>query len=35
MEHDGLAAKVGSENFCKHIDEALERAKTLIGTTEQ
>ncbi len=31
MEHDGLAAKVGSENFCKHIDAALERAKQIIG----
>ncbi len=27
MEKSGFAAKVGSENFCAHIDEALERAK--------
>lgn len=27
MEKSGFAAKVGAENFCAHIDEALERAK--------
>ena len=27
MEKDGFVEKVGSENFCKHIDDALERAK--------
>lgn len=27
MEKSGFAAKVGSENFCAHIDEALERAR--------
>ncbi len=27
MEKSGFAAKVGEENFCAHIDEALERAK--------
>ncbi len=30
MEHDGLATKVGAENFCKHIDAALERAKEIV-----
>lgn len=29
MEKDGFIAKVGEENFCKHIDEALERAAGL------
>lgn len=29
MEKSGFAAKVGKENFCAHIDEALERAKQL------
>lgn len=27
MEKSGFAEKVGEENFCAHIDEALERAK--------
>ena len=34
MEHDGLAAKVGAENFCKHIDAALERAKEVLGKND-
>ena len=29
MEKSGFAKKVGEENFCVHIDEALERAKQL------
>ncbi|MDE7206891.1 MAG: sodium-independent anion transporter, partial [Lachnospiraceae bacterium] len=29
MEKSGFAAKVGEDNFCAHIDEALERAKQL------
>jgi len=28
MEKDGFIEKVGADNFCKHIDDALERAKT-------
>lgn len=30
MVHGGFAARVGEENFCAHLDEALERAKELI-----
>jgi SulP family sulfate permease len=26
MEKDGFIEKVGAENFCRHIDDALERA---------
>jgi len=29
MEKDGFVEKVGSENFCAHIDEALERAASI------
>ncbi len=29
MEKDGFISKVGEENFCRHIDEALERASKL------
>ena len=29
MDKDGLTAKVGTENFCAHIDAALERAKEI------
>ena len=29
MEKSGFTQKVGAENFCAHIDEALERAKQL------
>jgi SulP family sulfate permease len=28
MEKDGFIEKVGAENFCRHIDDALERAAT-------
>ena len=31
LEKSGLAAKVGSENFLPHIDNALERAKELVN----
>ena len=31
MEKDGLAARVGKENFCPHIDAALERAKVILA----
>lgn len=31
LEKSGLAAKVGSENFLPHIDDALERAKELVN----
>ena len=30
MEKDGLAEKVGAENFCPHIDAALERARIIL-----
>ena len=30
MEKAGFAKKVGSDNFCSHIDEALERAQNLV-----
>lgn len=30
MEKAGFAEKIGEENFCEHIDAALERAKKLI-----
>lgn len=30
MQKDGFVAKVGEENFCKHIDDALARAAELI-----
>lgn len=30
MEKDGFVEKVGKENFCKHIDDALERAGSLL-----
>lgn len=30
MEKDGFVEKVGKENFCAHIDEALERANEII-----
>lgn len=30
MKRDGFYEKIGAENFCKHIDEALERANILI-----
>lgn len=29
MEKDGFAEKVGEENFCAHIDDALERARVI------
>ena len=29
MEKSGFAAKVGTENFCAHIDAALKRAGEL------
>lgn len=29
MQKDGFVDKVGKENFCKHIDDALERAATI------
>ncbi|MBP5185148.1 MAG: STAS domain-containing protein [Lachnospiraceae bacterium] len=31
MEKDGLVEKVGAENFCPHIDDALARAKQLLS----
>lgn len=31
MKKAGLTEKIGEENFCAHIDEALERAEKLIG----
>lgn len=31
MEKDGFVAKVGEENFCKNIDEALNRASSLLS----
>ncbi len=31
MEKDGLVKKVGEENFCKHIDDALKHAKEIIA----
>ena len=30
MQKDGFVKKVGKENFCAHIDDALDRAKQLI-----
>ncbi|MCR5322662.1 MAG: STAS domain-containing protein [Lachnospiraceae bacterium] len=30
MEKDGLVQKVGAENFCPHIDAALERAQKIL-----
>ena len=30
MEKDGFVEMVGKENFCKHIDDALERAASLL-----
>lgn len=32
MDKSGFTEKVGAENFCAHIDEALERAHILAGT---
>ena len=29
MDKAGFTQKIGEENFCTHIDEALERAKML------
>lgn len=31
MEKDGFVDKVGRENFCAHIDDALNRAKEIVG----
>lgn len=31
MEKDGFVEKVGRENFCAHIDDALKRAKEIVG----
>ena len=31
MEKDGFVEKVGRENFCAHIDDALVRAKEIVG----
>lgn len=31
MEKDGFVEKVGRENFCAHIDDALERAREIVG----
>ena len=31
MEKDGFVEKVGAENFCAHIDDALERANELLS----
>ena len=31
MNKDGLTAKVGEQNFCAHIDAALERAKEILA----
>ncbi|MBO4559635.1 MAG: STAS domain-containing protein [Lachnospiraceae bacterium] len=31
MNKDGLTAKVGEQNFCAHIDAALERAKVILA----
>lgn len=31
MEKDGFIEKIGAENFCIHIDEALKRASEFIG----
>lgn len=31
MEKDGFVEKVGRENFCAHIDDALNRAKEIVG----
>ena len=31
MDKDGLTAKVGEQNFCAHIDAALERAKVILA----
>lgn len=33
MEKSGFAAKVGAQNFCAHIDEALARAKQFAGNS--
>lgn len=30
MEHGGYVDRIGKENFCSHIDEALERAERLL-----
>ncbi len=35
MEKAGLADKVGRENFCSHIDEALERAGQIVQREEK
>lgn len=32
MDKSGFTEKIGAENFCAHIDEALERAHILAGT---
>ncbi len=34
MDKDGLTAKVGTENFCAHIDAALERAKEILAAQQ-
>lgn len=31
MEKDGFIDKIGKENFCAHIDDALLRASEVIG----
>ena len=35
MKKSGLYDKIGAENFCDHIDAALERASVLAGETEE
>nr|MCR5792176.1 STAS domain-containing protein [Lachnospiraceae bacterium] len=32
MEKDGFYEKIGAENFCPHIDEALERAEEIVNS---
>ena len=34
MNKDGLTAKVGEQNFCAHIDAALERAKEILAAQQ-
>ena len=34
MEKDGFINKIGEENFCAHIDDALARANEIIEKSE-
>ncbi|MCQ2518426.1 MAG: sulfate permease [Lachnospiraceae bacterium] len=33
MQKDGFVEKIGAENFCAHIDDALKRASALVNTS--